>query len=332
MASLRAVPIRPGAATAKITTDWYAVQSRILRKIPRRFGVLGITAALVVAAGCGLTNRESSYEMPSTAVAESLNLPNATDAGEDVGIAASLPIYWLENTDTGVFLYREYIEDTRHQEPIGDAIWTLLSADPMKPKRYTHLKPTDEIGVSINNANVITLDLPAKVFSANLDQGLSERAIQQLVFTATAAAASAGLVVGELPATVRILVDGQANATVFDGFRLKDVYERDAAFIAPIWIIDPQFNKTLADGSIKINGRTTQFDIGTFYSLQRKDADGKLTVMTAQKQVNPGQINADGSFTLTTDLRAGSYRLTFWGVETGSDHLVGKVTSDFRVE
>lgn len=270
--------------------------------------------------------------MPSTAVAESLNLPNATDAGEDVGIAASLPIYWLENTDTGVFLYREYIEDTRHQEPIGDAIWTLLSADPMKPKRYTHLKPTDEIGVSINNANVITLDLPAKVFSANLDQGLSERAIQQLVFTATAAAASAGLVVGELPATVRILVDGQANATVFDGFRLKDVYERDAAFIAPIWIIDPQFNKTLADGSIKINGRTTQFDIGTFYSLQRKDADGKLTVMTAQKQVNPGQINADGSFTLTTDLRAGSYRLTLWGVETESDHLVGKVTSDFRVE
>ncbi|WP_413454408.1 GerMN domain-containing protein [Glutamicibacter sp. FR1] len=303
-----------------------------MRKIPRRFGVLGITAALVVAAGCGLTNRESSYEMPSTPAAASLNLPSATDAGEDVGMAAILPVYWLENTDTGVYLYREYIQDTRHQEPIGDAIWTLLTADPMKPKRYTHLKPTDEIGVSISNANVITLDLPAKVFSARLDQGLSERAIQQLVFTATAAAASAGLVVGDTAPTVRILVDGQANATVFDGFRLKDVYARDADFIAPIWIIDPQFGATLKNGSIKINGRTTQFDIGTFYSLQRKDADGKLTVMTAQKQVNPGQIKDDGSFTLTTDLRAGSYRLTFWGLETGSEHLVGKVISDFRVE
>ncbi|WP_193057659.1 GerMN domain-containing protein [Glutamicibacter arilaitensis] len=308
------------------------MQSRNKQKISRRIGVVGITAALVVAAGCGLTNRESSHEMPTSAAAETLNLPDATDAGEDVAVSTKLPVYWLENTESGVFLYREYLQDKRHQEPIGDAIWTLLSAEPTKPKRYTHLKPTDEIGVSINQPNVITLDLPAKVFSAHLDQGLSERAIQQLVFTATAAASSTGLLAGDGAPTVRILVDGQPNATVFDDYQLADVYERDPEFIAPIWIIDPQYGSTVDAGSIRIHGRTTQFDVGTFYSLQRKDADGKLSVITAQKQVNPGQIKEDGSFILTTELKAGSYLLTFWGVESESEHQVGKVTSNFKLE
>ncbi|WP_334123490.1 GerMN domain-containing protein [Glutamicibacter sp.] len=312
--------------------DRSVVQSRFLQKIPRRVGIVGIAAALVVAAGCGLANRESSFEMPKTASTESLNLPSATDAGEQVGAATKLPIYWLENTDTGVFLYREYLEDTRHREPIGDAIWTLLSSDPAAPHRYTHLKPAEDIGVSISGTNVITLDLPAKVFSAHLDEGLSERSIQQLVFTATAAASSTGLLVGTTAPTVKILVDGKPNATVFDGYRLKDVYERNAKFMAPIWIIDPQYGTVLSEGKVQIKGRTTQFDIGTFYSLQKKDADGKLTVITAQKQVIAGKIEKDGAFSITESLTPGSYKLTFWGVETESDAKVGVVSSDFTVK
>ncbi|WP_347040236.1 hypothetical protein AAHB37_09335 [Glutamicibacter halophytocola] len=58
-----------------------------MQKIPRRVGVVGIAAALVIAAGCGLSNRESSFEMPTSANAESLNLPSATDAGEKIGMA-----------------------------------------------------------------------------------------------------------------------------------------------------------------------------------------------------------------------------------------------------
>lgn len=308
------------------------MQSRFLQKIPRRIGVVGIAAALVIAAGCGLSNRESSFEMPTSANAESLNLPSATDAGEQIGMATKLPIYWLENTDTGVFLYREYLPDNRHNEPVGDAIWTLLSAEPAGPHRYTHLSASDEIGVSMSSTNVITLDLPAKVFSAHLDEGLSERSIQQLVFTATAAASSSGLLVGETAPTVKILVDGQPNADVFDGYRLKDVYERNPKFMAPIWIVDPQYGTVLADGKVRINGRTTKFDIGTFYSLQKKDADGKLTVITAQKQVIPGKIEKNGAFSISERLSPGSYRLTFWGMETESDAKVGEVTSVFTVK
>ncbi|MGP9528082.1 GerMN domain-containing protein [Glutamicibacter sp. AOP5-A2-18] len=308
------------------------MQSKFTQKIPRRIGILGITAALVVAAGCGLANRESSFEMPASASSDSLNLPVSTDANEQMDVLTRLPVYWLENTKSGVFLYREYMDDTRHNEPIGDAIWTLLSADPAGPHRYTLMKPSDEVGVSISNTNVITLDLPAKVFNAHLDEGLSERSIQQLVFTATAAAASSGLLVGETPATVKILVDGKPNANVFGGHRLKDVYERNAKFMAPIWVIDPQFGTSLEDEKVTINGRTTKFDIGTFYSLQKKDADSKLTVITAQKQVIAGKIQKDGSFSIVERLSAGSYKLNFWGMESGSDDKVGEVSSEFTVK
>lgn len=308
------------------------MHSLFSQKIPRRIGVLGIAAALVVAAGCGLANRESSFEMPANASAETMNVPVSADASEQMDVLTRLPVYWLENTDSGVFLYREYLDDTRHSEPIGDAIWTLLSADPAAPHRYTLMKPSDEIGVSISNTNVITLDLPAKVFSAHLDEGLSERSIQQLVFTATAAAASSGLLVGQAPATVKILVDGKANAAVFGGHRLKDAYERKTEFMAPIWVIDPQFGTTLDDEKVTINGRTTKFDIGTFYSLQKKDADGKLSIITAQKQVIDGKIQDDGSFSLVERLSPGSYQLSFWGVESGSDVKIGEVSTEFVVK
>lgn len=308
------------------------MRSKFTQKIPRRIGIVGIAAALVIAAGCGLANRESSFEMPASASADSLNIPVSTDASEQMDTLTRLPVYWLENTKSGVFLYREYLEDTRHSEPIGDAINTLLSAQPAAPERYTLLKPSDDIGVSISNTNVITLDLPAKVFSAHLDEGLSERSIQQLVFTATAAASSSGLMVGDTPATVKILVDGQPNATVFDGHRLKDVYERNAQFVAPIWVIDPQFGTTLNDEKVTINGRTTKFDIGTFYSLQQKDADGKLSVITAQKQVIPGKIQNDGSFSLVERLSPGAYQLSFWGIESGSEAKIGEVSTEFVVK
>ncbi|MGX1748466.1 GerMN domain-containing protein [Glutamicibacter protophormiae] len=305
--------------------QWYK------RRIPRRLAATGAIAALALAAGCGFAARNDSFEMPANSAAAAQGVPLATDSMEQAFPGQKMPVYWLENTDSGVYLYREYATDTRHQEPMGDAIAYLLAGKPADPAWYTHLKSTDDVGVSIDNQNLITLDLPAKVFSATLDEGLAERAIQQLVFTATAAASNAGILVGDTPASVRILVDGRQNATVFGGHRLQDVYQRDAKFMAPIWIIDPQFGTTTAVGAVKFHGRTSSFDGGTFYSLQFKASDGEPQVITAANRINDESVEPDGSFTLTTRLPAGSYTLTVWGKEAGSDAKVGEVSSDFTV-
>ncbi|PRB72447.1 GerMN domain-containing protein [Arthrobacter sp. MYb213] len=270
--------------------------------------------------------------MPISSAAASLALPAASDSVEHQSAIDRLPIYWLENTDLGVYLYREYATKNVTGEPIGDSISYLLNEKSVNPVWYTHLKPSSEVGVSMNKENVITLDLPAKVFSAKLDRGLSERTIQQLVFTSTAAASNAGLLIGTLPPKVKILVDGQANATVFGDLRLADSYERDASFMAPIWIIDPQFGATNKAGQIKFSGRTANFTDGIYYSLESKDKTGKLTVLTAAKAIKATSIKKDGSFNFTTQLGVGSYKLTFWGQETGSTKKIASVSSEFTIK
>ncbi|WP_404291426.1 GerMN domain-containing protein [Glutamicibacter arilaitensis] len=270
--------------------------------------------------------------MPISSAAATMGLPPANDSVEHHSSIDRLPIYWLENMDQGVFLYREYATKNATGEPIGDSISYLLNEKPANSVWYTHLKPTSEIGVSMNQDNVITLDLPEKVFSAKLDQGLSERTIQQLVFTASAAASNAGLFVGALPPKVRILVDGRANATVFGDLRLADSYERDASFMAPIWIIDPQHGSTFKAGQVHFTGRASNFTDGIYYSLESKDKSGKLTVLTADDRIPADTVSSDGSFEFDKQLSVGSYKLTFWGKESGSEDKIAPVSSEFSIK
>lgn len=300
--------------------------------ISKRVTVTGVCLTLVVAAGCGLASREESHEMPISTAAGTVGLPPANDSVEHHSPIDRLPIYWLENMDLGVFLYREYATKNATGEPIGDSISYLLNEKPANAEWYTHLKPSGEVGVSMNQDNVITLDLPEKVFGAKLDRGLSERTIQQLVFTATAAASNAGLLVGSLPPKVRILVDGRANATVFGDLRLADSYDRDATFMAPIWIIDPQYGSTRKAGQIQFNARASKFSDGIYYSLESKDKSGKLTVLTAEEPIPEDTVNPDGSFDFTKQLSVGAYKLTFWGRESGSEEKIASVSSEFTIK
>lgn len=308
------------------------MQGRFTSLVSKRVAVIGVSLTLVAAAGCGLASREESHQMPVTSAAASVGLPSASDSVEHHSSVDRLPIYWLENTDLGVYLYREYATKNVTGEPIGDSISYLLNEKPANAQWYTHLKPSAEVGVSMNKDNAITLDLPAKVFSAKLDRGLSERTVQQLVFTATAAASNAGLLIGTLPPKVKILVDGRANATVFGDLVLADSYQRDPNFMAPIWIIDPQYGATHKAGRVKLNGRTADFNAGVYYSLESKDKNGKMTVLTASDQIQPESIKTDGAFSFTRQLGVGSYKLTIWGQKTGSDKKIAPVFSEFNIK
>lgn len=182
-----------------------------------------------------------------------------------------IPVYWLQADNDGVYLYREYARAKASGDPVTDAISYMLNDKPAKDGWFTYLKPSTDIGVSISSENVITLDLPKKVFGAHLDEGLAQRSIQQLVFTATAAAANAGVLNGSQPPKLRLLVDGAANATVFDDYRLESEYERNSSFMAPIWIIDrrtpasspPGRSSSTPDPSPSATGCTTGWSART---------------------------------------------------------------------
>ena len=77
---------------------------------------------------------------------------------------------------------------------------------------------------------------------------MAERAIQQLVYTATAAAASAGLIDSGQQVQVVVLVDGHTDYVAFNHVRLGAPTSRSAGIVALVWIIDPQEGTSVADG------------------------------------------------------------------------------------
>ena len=110
----------------------------------------------------------------------------------------------------------------------------------MDPDFFTPLaEPAKKLATSISGKNVITVDVSADAFNSNVDAGMAERAIQQLVYTATAAAASAGLIDSGQQIQVVVLVDGHTDYVAFDHVRLGAPTSRDGRMVAPVWIIDP---------------------------------------------------------------------------------------------
>ena len=80
---------------------------------------------------------------------------------------------------------------------------------------------------------MITIDISADAFGHKVDQGIAERSVAQLVYTATAAAAMAGLVDTTTAVQVSVLVDGHTGYNAFGHVPLDKPLTRNAAFRCP---------------------------------------------------------------------------------------------------
>lgn len=269
--------------------------------------------------------------MPDTSNSAHQDLPSASGSVETPSDKELIPVYWLQADNDGVYLHREYARAKASGDPVTDAISYMLNDKPAKDGWFTYLKPSTDIGVSISSENVITLDLPKKVFGAHLDEGLAQRSIQQLVFTATAAAANAGVLNGSQPPKLRLLVDGAANATVFDDYRLESEYERNSSFMAPIWIIDPQNSSQFAAGKVKLNARSVAFSDGLYYRVERKNTAGDWQPVDEAQRVKATELDEDGALSRELALSPGEYRVTLWGQNNGSGAKIARTTSMFNV-
>lgn len=269
--------------------------------------------------------------MPASAASAAAQLPVASDGVEKLSDQQLIPVYWLQASNEGVYLYREYAKTRSSGDPVTDALSHLLNEDPGKDGWLTYLKPTTEIGVSMSSDNVITLDLPQRVFAAKLDAGLAQRSIQQLVFTSTAAAANAGLLIDGVTPRVRILIDGVTNATVFHGYKLESEYQRDPSLMAPIWIIDPQNGSQNGNGTVSFNARSVSFTDGLYYQVEKSTESKDWAPVAEPVRIAATELAPDGSFGRELKLATGDYRLTVWGQNAGSDTKIARVSSLFTV-
>ncbi|MCU1567882.1 MAG: hypothetical protein JWQ56_2819 [Pseudarthrobacter sp.] len=219
------------------------------------------------------------------------------------------PVYWIGRSNSNVFLYREFRDVPEQENPVTRALRAMMSDKPLDPDFFTPWQNPRELATSISGKDVITVDVSEDAFNSNLDADMAARAVQQLVYTATAAAASSGLIDSGQQIRVRILVDGHTDYMAFNHVQLGSLMARTAGLVAPVWIIDPQENVEVADGSVKITGRSTAVGGKLRWQILRSEENGNKTPFLTGETTAAADPAQAGVFTLALTLPSGDYEL-----------------------
>ncbi|MBG0740232.1 GerMN domain-containing protein [Paeniglutamicibacter antarcticus] len=245
--------------------------------------------------------------MPASAGSSATSAVTAAPL-ESAQSSAKLPVYWLGHSGNGVFLYREFLAVEGNGDPIQAALLAMTTDKPLDSDYFTPWKKPSKLGVSISAKNVITVDISADAFSTNVDEGIAQRALAQLVYTATAAAANAGLIVANQPVQVSLLVDGHTDYLAFDKVKLDKPLVRDSGFVAPVWIIDPQEGSTVKS-PVLVTGQGISGTGELAWQLIKRGSDGRESPYqsgTVAVSTGPAQL---GDFSFSLQPPAGSYEL-----------------------
>lgn len=237
---------------------------------------------------------------------------------ESAETAAQTPVYWLGESGRSVYLYREFREVENQGDPITTAISAMTTEQPLDEDYFNPWQPASSIAASISPDSVITVDISADAFARPLDAGMARRAVQQLVYTATAAAASSGLISQDEQIQVVILVDGHSGYKAFGHVRLGEPMVRDASLAAPVWVIDPQDGTLYDSHKVTINGRGVAQDNTLGWEITAVGAAVARPVaepMTGSVKLGPDNA---GPFTFSVTLPKGSYELRVFQGEPGT--------------
>lgn len=244
-----------------------------------------------------------------------------------------LPVYWLGDVEGDDRLFREFrtITDGATGDPIADAVRLMTASEPLDPDYRSPWRAAADVSSSISTKNVITLDISSDAFAENLGEDDARLAVQQLVYTATAAAARAGLIAGGESSSVVVLVDGTANYQAFDSLDLGGEWSRDTAALAPVWIIDPQQGVEAGTSGLTIHGVGPASEQSVSWRIDRvedgaseaEDADRSL-FRDGTVDIEP-QDGAPGAYSFPVTLPPGRYDVTV-SVPAGSGEAADSKT------
>ncbi|GAB3555156.1 hypothetical protein GCM10027404_31210 [Arthrobacter tumbae] len=244
--------------------------------------------------------------------------------------ASLLPVYWLG--DANGLLYREFLPAESTGDPIAAAVWAMTSAEPLDDDYYSPWQEASAVNTSISPDNVVTIDISSDAFAAGIDAEVAGRAVQQLVYTATAAAANSGLIASGSPSSVRLLVDGKAGYSAFGHVELSSLLRRDVGAIAPVWIINPQDSSVRSDRTVIVQGSTTTTDAALEWRVRRVDGGG-----VPAEDVVGGTVPVDagtgsvGLYEFSVALEPGTFLIEVYeaaGQLPGTDPAAGVVADD----
>jgi hypothetical protein len=238
----------------------------------------------------------------SSSVPSSASATPSTTATSSAG-PASLPVYYIAESQRSFKLYREFRRVPDKGGAVASAVSAMTALAPLDPDYLTPWRPASRIAVSQRGTN-LAIDLSADAFSnTNVGSGLAAAAIQQLVYTATAAAAQTG----SPASTVTITKDGRP-ADVWGVLRIGEATARAALLDvqAQAWVTAPQEGEVRKAGSVSFAGYGTSFE--ATFSWVVSTSEGK-TVARGSAMGGTG-TGGFGPFTFSTRLEPGTYTVT----------------------
>jgi hypothetical protein len=277
--------------------------------VPAMLAVLLLTGCIANGGGS-----QASVTSPPVTVQDA---PASHAPLETTQASTKIPVYWIGRSKEEVYLYREFRDISSDENPVTTALRIMMAEKPLDHDFFTPWQDPESLATSISGKNVITVDISRDAFNSNLDAGMAHRAVQQLVYTATAAASSSGLINSGQQIQVVILVDGHKDYMAFGQVQLGQPMERNASLVAPLWIIDPQEETSLPAGVVKFNGRSTDSSRPVSWQILQENGKGEKTGLLTGQTKATGEPGQYGLFTFSATLRTGKYELRVSQVDEG---------------
>lgn len=241
----------------------------------------------------------STTEASPSPTSATVTGPTATGRPTAAHLAAT-PVYWIAESRRSFALYREFRTVPDVGGAVASAVAAMTRMQPLDRDYLTPWRPASRV-TATQRGDAITVDLSADAFaSRQVGSELAERAVQQMVYTATAAAAQAGR-----PArTVAVTVDGRPY-DAWGVLRLGDPMPRApmTEVQAHAWVVSPQEGERRPAGTVRFTGYGTSFE--ATFAWQVRTAAG--TVVARGSAMGGTGAGGFGQFTFTASLRPGTY-------------------------
>ncbi|HET7388563.1 MAG TPA: Gmad2 immunoglobulin-like domain-containing protein [Nocardioidaceae bacterium] len=228
----------------------------------------------------------SRHASPSTAASASAS---ASAEARTAGQETTVPVYYPGDTPHGVRLYREFHQVVTTEglsEALNEAVGRAADGGPSKPYDPDYSVPwpsgTTIEGVD-DGADQITVNLGGPALAqrpAGMSDATARIAVQQLVYTATAAA--------QKTVPVRFLIDGNAATTLL-GVDVSPSVERGDSLkvLALVWVSSPN------EGA-QVTSPFTVTGVGAFF-----EANAVWELKQGSKVVKHGHTTAQECCTLS---------------------------------
>jgi hypothetical protein len=224
-----------------------------------------------------------------------------------------MPLYFVGESQQDLRLYREFRTIRKVDGPISSAISAMTRLQPLDPDYVNPWRPASSVWVS-QKGSALTVDLSADAFrNTKVGSELATRAIQQLIYTATAAAHTTG----HDATSVTITVEGKPAdvwGVVHVGTPMARAPMIDVQGHA--WVTSPQQGDIVPAGRVRFAGYGTSFE-ATFH-WEVTAAPG--TKVVAHGTVMGGSMAEFGSFEWSTKLAPGAYTVRLATDDPSGDH------------